>query len=153
MDEVARPLIEVAQECLFVLTGENGLPMVECMAKLAEQGMGVGTEPLLAKLRSIAKSVGVLTHTAVPSSTEDTHEVPSPAKKQKQQRDPSKTGLFAFGLIATQGKTSQGIVPSNKKAAPVCDRKQQSGHSSSVEPGNFRLRSLWEKLPVPSRPG
>jgi len=123
IQEMARPLIEVAQECLFVLSGEKGCHIKECMDKLADYGIGTGTDDdsLMGRIMAAAKTLKVATHVSVPEevSIEEPGEQSLPVGSKKRQRDVTKHGLFQFGLTATTGKTSQGFVPSNKKAAPI----------------------------------
>jgi len=66
-----RPLLEVAQECVFVVTGEQCDRFDECLAKLAEHGIG-GTDPsLLVRLTAIADSLCVATHVPVSFSSQE----------------------------------------------------------------------------------
>jgi len=147
-----RPLLEVAQECVFVVTGEQCDRFDECLAKLAEHGIG-GTDPsLLVRLTAIAESLGVATVVPVSFNSQEPTDPPLAVKQNKRKHGPSKTGFFEFGLPATTENTSQSFASSKNKAIYCCDLcgKKCMTHSALVNHvkthnPNAKLRSTLAK--------
>mmetsp|Transcript_4056 Transcript_4056/g.7879 ORF Transcript_4056/g.7879 Transcript_4056/m.7879 type:complete len:187 (-) Transcript_4056:26-586(-) len=125
-----RPLLEVAQECVFVVTGEQCDRFDECLAKLAEHGIG-GTDPsLLVRLTAIAESLGVATVVPVYFNSQEPTDPPLAVKQNKRKHPMSSAGSkhvleqygWKSGVDPTVEKRGKGDYPIQYPCV-ICKRK------------------------------